>query len=362
MAHSTLNRAVSRPPGARWGRLSIGAALALLAAAGGAALASGCSSGTGSRASLAASPQPPSFAAVAAAVSPDVALIQTKSGLGSGVVVDARGDVVTNAHVVAGGGPYTVQLGTSAVAQPATLLGDFPPDDLAVLRIIGAKNLKPAKIGGAGSLRVGEWVIAIGNPLGLTNTVTVGVVSALGREVSEPPTASTASAVLPDSIQTSAPINPGNSGGALVNLAGQVVGITTLGASGTLNSGAVITGIGFAIPSTIVNDITGQIIRYGRVVNSHRADLGLSGSSITSAAGVPVGVAVGAVTPDGPAAQAGILVGDLVTAVAGTPTPTAERLAEVLADQQPGKRVPVQLTDSTGAARSVSVVLGTLPS
>jgi S1-C subfamily serine protease len=277
-------------------------------------------------------------------------------------LVDAQGDVVTNAHVIADGGPYMIQLGTSAVAKRATLLGEFPPDDLAVLRITGAKNLKPAKIGGAGALRVGDWVLAIGNPLGLTNTVTVGVVSALGREVSEPATPSAPSAVLPDSIQTSAAINPGNSGGALVNLAGQVVGITTLGASGTLNSGAVITGIGFAIPSTIVNDITGQIIRYGRVINSHRADLGLSGSSITNAEGAPIGVAVEAVTPGGPAAQAGILVGDLITAVAGKPTPTTERLAEVLADQQPGKRVRVELTDGTGSARTVSVVLGTLAS
>jgi len=362
VAHSTLGMAVSRSLGPCSARFRVASGLALVAAVGGAAFASGCSSGTGSQSVATPSPALPSFAAVAAAVRPEIALIQTPTGIGSGVVVDAQGDVVTNAHVVAGGGPYTVQLGTSAVAQQATLLGEFAPDDLAVLRITGAKNLKPAKIGGAGSLRVGDWVLAIGNPLGLTNTVTVGVVSALGREVSEPATSTAPSAVLPDSIQTSAAINPGNSGGALVNLAGQVVGITTLGASGTLNSGAVITGIGFAIPSTIVNDITGQIIRYGRVVDSHRAALGLSGSSLANSAGAPVGVAVEAVTPGGPAAKAGILVGDLVTAVAGTPTPTAERLAEVLADQQPGKRVQVQLKDSTGSARTVNVVLGTLPS
>ncbi len=304
---------------------------------------------------------PASFAGLVAQVRPAVVLIETPSGLGSGVVYDARGDIVTNAHVVAGRGAITVQLGTSPVRRPATLVGAFAPDDLAVIRVPGAGTLRPARFGGAGSLRVGDWVLAIGNPLGLTSSVTDGIVSALGREVTEPSTATAPGATLPDTIQTSAAINPGNSGGALVDLAGQVVGIPTLGGGSTGASGVTASGIGFAIPSTIVTDIAGQIIRYGHVVNSHRADLGVSGATVVDRAGAPVGVAVEAVRAGGPAARAGIRVGDLITALAGAPVRTAEQLAETLADHRPDQRVAVALTDPGGARHTISVVLGTLP-
>ena len=164
------------------------------------------------------------FVQVVKQVGPSVVLIQTSQGLGSGIVFDAGGDVVTNAHVVQGASSFQVTL-ADGHQNPARLVGSFPADDLAVLPL-AAGGLHPASFADSTRLQVGDVTLAIGNPLGLQSSVTEGIVSALGRTVNEDN-----GVALPNVIQTSAPINPGNSGGALVDLQGQVIGIPTLAAT-----------------------------------------------------------------------------------------------------------------------------------
>lgn len=176
---------------------------------------------------------------------PEVVEISTGSGLGSGVVFDTRGDIVTNYHVVGTATTFSVQL-VNGQQLAATLVGAYPPDDLAVIRVSGARNLSPATFGDSTALQIGDLVFAVGNPLGLASSVTEGIVSYNGRAVSEGN-----GVELPSAIQTSAAINPGNSGGALVDLGGQVVGIPTLAAVNQ-QAGGVAAGIGFAIPSDTV--------------------------------------------------------------------------------------------------------------
>jgi putative serine protease PepD len=196
---------------------------------------------------------------------------------------------------------------------------------------------------------VGDIALAIGNPLGLQSSVTQGVISALGRDESEGN-----GVTLRNAVQTSAAINPGNSGGALVDLRERVVGIPTLGASDPQMGGAAA-GIGFAIPSNDVRDYAAQIVAHGRVVNSHRAYLGVRIGQ-TSA-----GVYVGRVTAGGPAAKAGIRVGDVITALDGRPTRTADVLGAALADHRPGQAVKVRITHQSGKQEDVRVTLGQLP-
>jgi S1-C subfamily serine protease len=282
-------------------------------------------------------------------VGPSVVVIETANGLGSGVVFDAKGDIVTNAHVVAGNSSFAVTL-ADGQRLDGTLVGTFPGDDLAVIRVVGS-NLHPATFGDASKLAVGDIVLAAGNPLGLQSSVTEGIVSALGRTVSEP-----GGAALPNVIQTSAAINPGNSGGALVDLAGSVVGIPTLAALDPQLGGAA-PGIGFAIPSNVAVDIAGQLISYGRVVDSHRAYLGVQAIDVNGAPGA----VVYSVQAGSPASQVGILRGDAVTKVDGRPTPTAEDLATVLADLKPGQSVPVSIVHPDRSKATVTATLGELP-
>ncbi len=178
---------------------------------------------------------------------------------------------------------------------PATLVGSYVPDDLAVITIGAGHALKPAIFADSSKVEVGDIVLAAGNPLGLQSSITDGIVSALGRNVSEG-----RGIVLPNVIQTSAPINPGNSGGALVDLAGRVIGIPTLAAADPQLGGAAA-GIGFAIPSNTARDIASQIIVHGRVVDSHRAALGIS---LADSLERP-GALAAAVQPGGPAEKAG---------------------------------------------------------
>jgi S1-C subfamily serine protease len=172
-----------------------------------------------------------SYVQVIAPVAPQVVQISTPHGLGSGVVLDGDGNVVTNAHVVAEGGPFRVT-DSRGRRYDATLVGTFAPDDVAVVHAQKA-SLPPAKFADSSKLHFGDIVLAVGNPLGLRSSVTNGIISALSRTVPEP-----TGAVLPNVIQTSAPINPGNSGGALVNLKGEVVGIPTLAATDPQLGGA----------------------------------------------------------------------------------------------------------------------------
>lgn len=291
-------------------------------------------------------------------VLPSVVQISTTEGSGSGVVYDAKGDIVTNAHVV--GSASTVQVGRASGGKPltATVIGVFAPDDLAVIRVrTGASSLHPASFGRSASVQVGEIVLAMGNPLGLTGTVTEGIVSATGRTVSE---GEGGSGVLISAIQTSAPINPGNSGGALVNLAGQVIGIPTLAATDPQLGGAAA-GIGFAIPSDTVTRVAGQLIATGKVTDSSRASLGISAETVADASGQPAGVGVRSVTPGGAAARAGVAAGDVILELAGQPTPSVAALQSVLAAHKPGEKVQARVVRD-GTVSTVLITLGVLSS
>ena len=341
------------------------------------AAAAGCSSsgGTGADAANSAgagSPASPlagaagaaaleqGFVSVVKQTLPSVVEIQTSSGLGSGVVFNSAGDIVTNAHVVGTATRFTVLLSNSASPRPATLVGRFLPDDLAVIKVSDTANLRPAAFADSSKLAVGDIVLAIGAPLGLTSSVTEGIVSATGRTVSEPSGDGSPGATLPDTIQTSAPINPGNSGGALVNLSGQVAGIPTLAATDQQLGGAA-PGIGFAISSNTVTLIARQLVATGRVTNSGRAALDVSVSTVMGSNGAAAGAGVVSVTPGGPAAQAGITAGSVITSVNGTPTPDVQSLTAALVGLRPGDVAKVGITTADGRHETVRVKLGQLP-
>jgi S1-C subfamily serine protease len=305
------------------------------------------------------------YVSVVQKVLPSVVQITTGRALGSGIVFDTQGHIVTNAHVVGRATNFQVRLADNPQAIPATLVGTYLPDDLAVIKLNQTpSSLHPAHFGDSAKLQVGDIVMAMGNPLGLTGTVTDGIISATGRTVTEPGDGSSPGATLPEAIQTSAPINPGNSGGALVDLAGNVIGVPTLAALEPAGDGGIAPapGIGFAIPSNVVSDIAGQLIAHnGHVVNSHRAALGVRVTTVVDATGQPVGMGVVSVVPGGPAATAGIQPGEVITAVNNTPVHSASELAQVLAKLDPGQRVPITLTTPQAATRTVTVTLGQLP-
>ena len=344
---------------------------AVLATAGiglSAAVLAGCS-GTEPGATAAPSPAPAASPAVALQQSfvsiirrtlPSVVEITTDNGLGSGVVMDTAGHIVTNAHVVGSSTTFSVTLSGTTKSQPATLVGTYTPDDLAVIKVAPSGHLHPAAFADSSRLQAGDVVLAMGNPLGLSSSVTDGIVSAVGRTVSEPAESGSSGATLPDVIQTSAPINPGNSGGALVGLDARVAGIPTLAALDQEQGGSAAPGLGFAIPSNIVTDIAGQLVRFGKVVDSHRAAIGAQVITVASASGESIGVGVAGVAPGGPADRAGLREGDVITAVNRTPTPDAESLSTVLAGLKPGQQVPVAVTAPDGTKRTVTVTLGEL--
>ena len=283
------------------------------------------------------------------AVAPSVVQVRTPVGLGSGIVFDDKGDVVTNDHVVGSYKRFQVT-DSSGRRYSATLVGTFADDDLAVIHVEGAQ-LPAATFADSSRLRVGDIVLAVGNPLGYEGSVTNGIVSALGRTVSE-----SNGVALPDLIQTSAPINPGNSGGALVDLGGNVVGIPTLAAIDSENNQQA-NGIGFAIPSNTIKEIAGQLIGYGHVVNSNRAYLGVRLGTLISGRGVYVV----SVTSGGPAANAGIASGDTITAINGQPVRSVDDVAVALASLKPGEKTSVTLRTPRGSEDTVTVTLGQYP-
>ncbi|MBB5074654.1 S1C family serine protease [Nonomuraea endophytica] len=293
-------------------------------------------------------------------VLPSIVQITTKVGLGSGIVYDTSGHVVTNAHVVGQATEMEVSLATGGTPRKAKLVSSFPAGDLAVIKVEDPNGLKPATFGDSSKLRVGQLVLAMGNPLGLSGSVTQGIVSALGRTVSEPQNPGSPGATIAGAIQTSAAINPGNSGGALVDMSGQVIGIPTLAATDPELGGGAAPGIGFAIPSNTAADIAGQIVKSGKVTNSHRAALGVRGRTVLGENGQPVGVAVAGVEPGGAAAKAGIDTGDVIVSVNGKPTPTMSDLSEILTTLKPGDQVKVEVIRPDGSTDTVTATLGEL--
>jgi putative serine protease PepD len=280
---------------------------------------------------------------------PSVVQVESTGKLGSGIVFDGDGDIVTNAHVVSGARTFTVTT-QDGTRHRATLRGAFPANDLAVIRTTDT-GLKPARFGDSSKLKVGERALAIGNPLGLRSSVTDGIVSATSRTVSEGN-----GVALTSVIQTSAAINPGNSGGALIDLTGAVIGIPTLAATDPELGGSAAPGVGFAISSNTVTKIAGQLASEGRVVASGRASLGVELRSLPTR-----GVIVAGVAPGGPSASAEVRPGDRIAAVAGEPVDSVDAVALTLAEHEPGDRVRLALQEPDGTTRAVTVKLGQLP-
>jgi S1-C subfamily serine protease len=288
-------------------------------------------------------------------VSPSVVQIRTSEGLGSGIVFDKKGDIVTNDHVVGDATTFAVTTTLAPKVLTGKLVGIFPEDDLAVIKVDPA-GLKPAVFADSAKLRVGDLALAIGNPLGLSSSFTEGIVSALNRTESEGTNAQGQNIVLPNAIQTSAAINPGNSGGALVDITGKVIGIPTLAAADPQLGGAAA-GIGFAIPSNVVKSIATQLVATGKVTNSGRAYLGVK----IADTGLTNGVYITQVLSGTAAAKAGLKVGERITALNGSPTPTSSDLGTVLAALKPGQTVSVKVVSQGGAATTVKLSLDQYP-
>jgi len=277
-------------------------------------------------------------------------------GLGSGFIISQDGYIVTNNHVVAGAQQLQVDL-VNGTKIGARLVGADPVDDLAVVKI-GATKLPTAEFDSSATLRIGQTVLAIGNPLGYASTVTDGIVSALNRTVSE----GQGSGRIKNAIQTSAAINPGNSGGALIDLNGRVVGVPTLAAvDPEFNTPGA--GVGFAIPSNTVQNIASQIIKYGKVVHSGQAYLGIGSLPVTPQLqqqyNLPIdhGVLVQSLSSGGPAQKAGIQQGDIIVKVGGTTINTYDDLVSALANVNPGATIPVTVVTARNQQHTYRVKL-----
>jgi putative serine protease PepD len=245
----------------------------------------------------------------------------------------------------------------------AAITGRDPQTDLAVLKIESSPHLKVISLGSSSSVQVGEPVVAIGAPLGLSGTVTSGIVSALNRTV-EVPGDNDKTALLVSALQTDASINPGNSGGALVNCAGQLVGVPTAGAtvpspSGQSGGGSI--GLGFAIPVDLAKSIADEIITTGRVTHAY---FGVQTVPIPPAAaaqaGVPEGLLVQGVSPGGPAAAAGLRADDVITSINGKPATSNIQLQELTLTKKPGDTVQIGY-DRAGHSAKATVTLAAQP-
>lgn len=273
-----------------------------------------------------------------------------REGLGSGVIIDPLGYIVTNNHVVEGADELEVILADGA-RFPASLVGTDPRTDLAVVRIeAGDTRLQAIRQGDASSLRVGQIVLAVGSPFALSSSVTQGIISFIGRT-------GVGLADYEDFIQTDAAINPGNSGGALVNLSGELVGINTAIASRT----GGYDGIGFAIPIDIVGSVTSELVEQGFV---SRGWLGVIIQDNTGAFraefGEESGVIVSEVTPEGPAERGGILAGDVIVEIDGVPVQSVASFRNTVAGMEPGGRADL-LVSRSGRRMTVEVEVGELP-
>ena len=353
------------------------------AALGGALVVGGLAGGfigaaiNSSSASTTASTPPPSPSAlsvcavpsVADKVIPSVVTISAKKGAqggtGSGEVIRSDGYILTNNHVIAlaaDGGSIDVQFSDGTIA-PAEITGRDPLTDLAVIKVQPTRQLKVIQMGSSASAVVGQPVVVIGAPLGLSETVTSGIISALDRTIQVPGEDNT-TALLVSAIQSDAAINPGNSGGAMVNCAGQLVGVPSAGAtvpssSGESSGGSI--GLGFAIPVDLAKTISDEIIDTGNVTH---AFFGLSTVPIPPAAaaeaGVPQGLYVQAVVPGGPSDQAGLQEGDVITTINGEPATSNIQLQEIAITKSPGDTVDVGY-NRNGNSATTKVTLGTKP-
>ena len=296
---------------------------------------------------------------VAARVTPSVVQLQVHSSQladeGSGIVLSADGLILTNNHVVeaaANGGDVAAVL-QDGRSVPVQILGRAPSFDLAVLRAQGVSGLSPVQLGSSSTLRVGQAVVAIGSPLGLSSTVTSGIISALARPVRAGGQGSGQDTVL-DAIQTDAAINPGNSGGPLTDMQGRVIGINSAIASlGSGNGQTGSIGLGFAIPIDQASRIANELTR-----NAH-ATQALLGVSVPAGQPEDTAAVVQQVTPGGAAAAAGIQPGDRITKVDDRIIDSGDALIAAIRSHLPGSPATLTVTNSAGATRQVQVTLGT---
>jgi serine protease Do len=281
---------------------------------------------------------------------PNTPVYQTETSLGSGFIFNSQGYILTNDHVIQGGKNIQVTVMGYKKPFPARVIGSDYATDLAVLKISAPAPLPALPLGNANATPVGAWVVAIGNPYGLSDTVTEGVISAKGRPLT------IGQRQYRNLLQTSAAINPGNSGGPLLNLAGQVVGINTAVASQAQ-------GIGFAIPTSTVNQILPQLMKDGRVI---RPWLGLfiapDSPSLAQQYHLPTatGVVVADVVPKGPSAASGLKPGDVITAVNGTSVSSVAQLKSLIARDKPGDTVTLTVS-LPKQVKTVRVTLGMEP-
>ena len=281
---------------------------------------------------------------------------EVPQGSGSGFIWDTQGHIVTNFHVIYKADTIQVVLDDQSTHE-ARVIGVDPDHDLAVLQVYRRKiSFIPLSVGNSQSLRVGQRVLAIGNPFGLDHTLTTGVVSALGRTIR-----SITERTIEGVIQTDAAINPGNSGGPLLDSAGRLIGVNTQ----IISPSGAFAGIGFAVPVNIVNRIVPQLIKFGKVI---RPGLGISliPDSIADRWGVE-GLVIARVQPGGPASRAGlrsakeirggrIRLGDVITKVDGKPVSTFDDLATILDRHKVGDRITVQIRRE-GKDQSISMRL-----
>jgi len=282
---------------------------------------------------------------VYAAVADGVVSVRAGRGSGTGFVLDTKGTLVTNAHVVGSSRRVRVRFGDAGHQVEARVLGTDGSSDLAVLKVDPARAgpLRALRLGDSGKVSVGDQVVAVGHPFGLDRTATAGIISGLGREIRAPN-----GFQIDEVIQTDAPINPGNSGGPLVDERGRVIGvnsqIATAGAQGNV-------GIGFAVPSSAVQQVVPRLSRGQSIARPY---LGLTTAPTSE------GARVGEAETSGPAAQAGLQPGDKITSVAGRPVREPEDVAGAIVGRRPGERVRVEY-ERGGRRRSAEVTLGRRP-
>jgi len=259
---------------------------------------------------------------------------QRVSSLGSGFVIDPSGVIATNNHVIADADEIYVNFNDGTRLKVTKVIGRDLKTDIAVLQVKPDKPLAAVRIGDSAKMRVGDWVMAIGNPFGLGGSLTVGVVSALKRDINSGP--------YDEFLQTDAAINKGNSGGPLFNMSGEVIGIN----SAIISPSGGSIGLGFAIPINVASEVVGQLREHGEV---RRGWIGVSIQSVTDdvAGGVGLNEAKGAivaqVAPGGPAEKAGIMAGDVVVGFDGQPVPDMKSLPKIVALTAIGKTVKVEL-------------------
>jgi putative serine protease PepD len=289
---------------------------------------------------------------------------QVAGGTGSGEVIRSDGYILTNNHVIAPaatGGSVTVMFNDGKTA-PASIVGRDPLTDLAVIKVNGQSSLKTISFGSSSDLEIGLPVIVLGAPLGLSSTVTSGIVSALDRTIEVP--GESGSALLVDAIQTDAAINPGNSGGVLANCEGQMIGVPSAGAtvptaSGESSGGSI--GLGFAIPSNLAKMVSDEIISTGSATHAY---FGLVAEPVRS--GGPVngkveGLLITSVVAGGPSDSAGLTPGDLITSINGEKATDTTQLVEITLSKRPGDKVEIGYKRPDGSTAKTNVTLGTEP-